>query len=112
MGRGVGNCAFEVLTAFLAFVRILHFWTETHPELAIEPDMLAVLERHDDLARLLLDPSEAERVKAGEALRQTLAKLEDVEASLRVSMQSLELALQSPAQVAWEIDRETRNIKV
>ena len=30
--RAVGNCTFEVLTAFLAFVRILHFWTETHPE--------------------------------------------------------------------------------
>src|SRR5215468_6836638 len=110
--RAVGNCTFEVLTAFLAFVRILHFWTETHPELAIDPDMLTVLERHDDLARLLLDPSEAERVKAGEALRQTLAKLEDVEASLRVSGQTLELALQSAGQFAWEIDRDTRNIKV
>ena len=74
--------------------------------------MLAVLERHDDLARLLLDPSEAERVKAGEALRQTLAKLEDVEASLRVSSQTLELALQSAGQFAWDIDRDTRNIKV
>jgi len=110
--RAVGNCTFEVLTAFLAFVRILHFWTETHPELAVDPDMLAVLERHDDMARLLLDPSEAERVKAGEALRQTLAKLEDVEASLRVSRQTLELALQSAGQFAWEIDRNTRNIKV
>jgi PAS domain S-box-containing protein len=110
--RAVGNCTFEVLTAFLAFVSILHFWTETHPELAIEPDMLSVLEKHQELARLLLDPSEAERVKDGEALRQTLAKLEDVEASLRVSSQTLELALQSAGQFAWEIDRDTRNIKV
>ncbi len=110
--RAVGNAGFEVLTAFLAFVRILHFWTETHPEIAIDPDMLAVLEKHDELARLLLDPSEAERAKAGEALRHTLAKLEDVEASLRVSSQTLELALQSAGQFAWEIDRNTRKIKV
>jgi PAS domain S-box-containing protein len=110
--RAVGNGTFEVITAFIAFVRILHFWTETHPELAIEPDMLSVLEKHDELARLLLDPSEAERVKGGEALRQTLAKLEDVEASLYVSGKTLDLALQSAGQFAWEIDRETRNIKV
>jgi len=83
--RAVGNGTFEVITAFLAFVRIFHFWTETHPELAIEPDMLSVLEKHHELARLLLDPSEAECVKAGEALRQTLAELEDAKASLRES---------------------------
>jgi PAS domain S-box-containing protein len=110
--RTVGKPAFEVLTAFLAFVRILHFWTETHPEMAIDPDMLAVLERHDELARLLLDSSEAEHAKAGEALRHTLAKLEDAEASLRVSSQTLELALQSAGQFAWEIDRDTRKLKV
>jgi len=71
-----------------------------------------VLEEHQELARLLLDPSEAERVKAGEALRQTLAKLEDVKATLRVSTETLELALQSAGQFAWEIDRDTRNIKI
>jgi PAS domain S-box-containing protein len=109
--RAVGNCTFEVLTAFLAFVRILHFWTETHPELAVEADMLAVLEKHQKLARLLLDPSDAERVKGGEALRQTLAKLEDINSSLRVSSETLELALQSAGQLAWEIDRDTRKIK-
>jgi PAS domain S-box-containing protein len=110
--RAFGNGTFEVLTALLAFVRTAHFWTETHPELAIEPDMLSVLEKRQELARLLLDPSEAERVKAGEALRQTLAKLEDVNASLRVSDETLELALQSAGQFAWEVDRDTRNIKV
>jgi hypothetical protein len=109
--RAVGNCTFEVLTAFLAFIRILHFWTETPPELSIGADMLAVLEKHQELARLLLDPSEAERVKGGEALRQTLAKLEDVKVSLYVNSETLELALQSAGQFAWEIDRDTRKIK-
>jgi PAS domain S-box-containing protein len=73
--------------------------------------MLAVLEKHRELARLLLDPSEAQRVKGGEALRQTLAKLEDINSSLRVSSETLELALQSAGQFAWEIDRDTRKIK-
>jgi PAS domain S-box-containing protein len=110
--RAVGDATFEVLAAFLAFVRILHFWTETHPEIAIDNDMVAVLETNGELARLLLDPSEAERAKAGEALHHTLARLEDVEASLRVSSQTLELALQSAGQFAWEIDRDTRKLKV
>jgi hypothetical protein len=85
--RVVGDGRFEILAAFLAFVRTAHYWTEIHPELAIEPDMLAVFEKHAELAPLLLDPSEAENVKAGEALRQTLAELEDVKVSLRESKQ-------------------------
>ncbi len=85
--RAVGDGTFEFLTAFLAFVRTAHYWTETHPALAIEPDMLTVLEKHDELAQLLLDPSEAQNVKAGEALRQTLAELEDTKAALRQSRQ-------------------------
>ena len=110
--RAVGDGSFEIVTAFLAFVRTAHYWTETHPELSIEPDMLSVLEKHEGLARLLLDPSDAERVKAGEALRQALTKLEDFKASLPVSTEILEIALQSAGQFAWEIDRDTRNIKI
>jgi PAS domain S-box-containing protein len=87
--RAVGSGTFELLTAFLAFVRTAHFWTETHPELSIEPDIFSVLEKNQELARLLLDPSDAECVKAGEALRQTLVKLEDAEAFLRESREQL-----------------------
>ncbi len=87
--RAVGDGTFEILTAFLAFVRTAHYWTETHPELAIEPDMLTVLEKHAGLARLLNDPSDAERVKGGAVLRQTLAELKNAEASLRESQEHL-----------------------
>jgi PAS domain S-box-containing protein len=110
--RAVGDDTFEILTAFLAFVRTAHYWTETHPKLAIEPDMLAVLEQHDVLARLLYDPSDAECGKAGERLRQTLAKLQDVEASLRLSRETLKVAMQSAGLFAWEIDRDTRCMKI
>lgn len=87
--RAVGDGTFEILTAFLAFVRTAQYWTATHRGLAIEPDMLATLEKHDELARLLLDPSEAEQVNAGEALRQSLAELEGAKASLRESRDQL-----------------------
>jgi PAS domain S-box-containing protein len=87
--HAVGDGTFEILIAFLAFVRTAHYWTETHPKLAIEPDMLAVLEKHDVLARLLYDPSDAECGKAGEALRQTLAELKDTKASLREGLERL-----------------------
>lgn len=59
--RTFGEGNLEVLVAFLAFVRTAHYWTETHPELEIEPDMLALMGEHVDLAHLLLDQSEAER---------------------------------------------------
>jgi two-component sensor histidine kinase/PAS domain-containing protein len=110
--KAVGADAFESLTAFIAFVRMAQFWTDTHPDLAIEGDMIAVFDQHDELARLLLDPSEAERMKAGEALRQTLAELENVKASLRTSSETLEIALQSAGQFAWEADLDTRDIKL
>jgi hypothetical protein len=110
--KAVGAEAFESLIALIALVRTVQFWADTHPELAIEDDMIAVCERHDELARLLLDPFEAERIKAGEALRQTLDELENVKASLRTSSETLEIALQSAGQFAWEVDLDTRDIKL
>jgi len=87
--RSVGDGTFELLMAFLAFVRTAHYWTETHPELAIEPDMVGVLDMHAGLMRLLFDPSDAERVKAGEALRHALTQLETSKDSLRKSEQRI-----------------------
>ena len=52
-----GESRFETLIAFLAFVRTAHFWSETHPTLEYEPDMLAVMAKQDELAQLLLDQS-------------------------------------------------------
>ena len=80
-----GASNFELLTAFLAFVRTAHYWTETHPELTYEPDMVELMARHSELARLMLDPSEAERAKTGEALRRALADLNRTGAALRES---------------------------
>ncbi len=61
VAQAYGEASLERLTAFLAFVRTAHFWTETHPELEFEPDMLALMRDHAGLERLLLDQADAER---------------------------------------------------
>lgn len=99
----VGDTAFELLAAYLAFIRTAHFWTETHPELPYEPDMLALMEERRDLAALMLDPSDAERVKTKRDLRIVLAELLQTEASLRESRSRLEL-------VVAELQHRTQNL--
>jgi len=82
---GVGESTFELLVAYLAFIRTAHYWTENHPELTYEPDMAEVMNRHGDLAALLLDTSEAESVQGGLRLRETLVSLKRVEVALQES---------------------------
>ena len=38
----VGDGTFELLVAYLAFIRTAHYWTEMHPELTYEPDMAEI----------------------------------------------------------------------
>ena len=78
----VGDGTLEVLVAYLAFIRTAHYWTEMHPELTYEPDMAELLRGYGDLAALLLDQSEAERVQGGARLRETLTHLKRVEVAL------------------------------
>lgn len=52
--KAVGPANFELLVAFLAFVKTAHYWTETHPDIGCEPDALKMLNNHPALARLLL----------------------------------------------------------
>ena len=81
-GVAFGEQEFETLVAYLAFIRTAHYWTETHPELAYEPDIAAVMQRHPDLAALLLDQTEAKRVAEGEAMRKALAELTQAKQAL------------------------------
>lgn len=85
IAHSLGESAFETLTAFLAFVRTAHYWTETHPALGFEPDMVALMQDHPRLARLLLDSSEAESIHSGEALRRALDELRSTSGALRSS---------------------------
>lgn len=99
----VGDQMFEMLAAYLAFVRTAHFWTETHPELAFEADMLALMEERPDLQEMLLSPADAERVRAGGDLRRVLAELHQTEAALRDSEERLRL-------LVAELQHRVRNI--
>ncbi len=112
-----GESRFEILTAFLAFVRTAHYWTETHPTLAYETDMLAVMAKHGELARLLIDRSEAGNVKAGDALRRTLAELQEirgeqarVEAALRITEERLQAVLRTAHMAFWAWDPATDTV--
>ena len=101
--HAVGDRAFELLTAFLAFVRTAHYWTETHPELAYEPDVLALMEAHPELGAALLDRTEAEAAAGDSALRQALHASET---ALRESEARHRLLIESWAQAVWETDAE------
>src|SRR5688572_22247291 len=81
----MGEKNFEILTAFLAFVRTAHYWTETHSTLSFEPDMVAVMLRHPDLGRLLVDKSDAEWAHSGETLRRALTDLRISAGTLRAT---------------------------
>ena len=83
IAHAVGESTFEILTAFLAFVRTAHYWTETHPTVGYETDMVALMRSHPVLAHLMLDSSEAEWAHSGEALRQVLDDLRSTSGALR-----------------------------
>ena len=99
----VGDATFETLAAYLAFIRTAHFWTETHPEIACEEDMLALMEERADLRALLLDPADAERVKTRHDLRAVLGELHQTEAALRDSQARLQV-------VVAELQHRARNL--
>jgi PAS domain S-box-containing protein len=112
-----GEFRFEILTAFLAFVRTAHFWTETHPALEYEPDMLAVMAQHDNLAKLLLDRTEAELAKASEEQRHMLAELAQsrgarakAEEALRIIEERLQVILTAARMAYWEWDFTTDTV--
>lgn len=70
--HALGETMFELVTAYLAFIRTAHYWTETHPELLCEPDMLQLMDKNRELGALLLDTEEAERLQSGDILRRAL----------------------------------------
>ena len=85
IAQAVGEPTFEILTAFLAFVRTAHYWTETHPTLGYESDVVVLMQNHPELARLMLDSSEAEWAHSGEVLRRALDDLRNTTGALRSS---------------------------
>jgi signal transduction histidine kinase/CheY-like chemotaxis protein len=94
VSQAFGDASLEMLIALLAFVRTAHYWTETHPELEYEPDMLLLMKEHDLLAQLLLNQSEAERTWSPMERAQLLSALAAREADLRELNERLENEVQ------------------
>ena len=57
--RLFGPARLQYLLLFLAFVRAAHYWTETHPEIALEEDINKLLATHEALADCILNDPEA-----------------------------------------------------
>jgi PAS domain-containing protein len=76
LGRALAPSSLEQLNLLLAFVRMAHYWTKLHPELAFEDDVTHLLETHETLAHCILKDPEAQ---TGSLSRQVTAEL----ASLR-----------------------------
>jgi two-component sensor histidine kinase len=74
----LGGEKFEMLIAFLTFIRSAHYWTLMHPELALEDDVNELLREHEQLAQLLLEDSEAGRCEMGTRLFEELASLREL----------------------------------
>ena len=58
LARLFGPARLQYLLLFLAFVRAAHYWTETHPELALEDDITKLLATHEALAECILNDPE------------------------------------------------------
>jgi PAS domain S-box-containing protein len=59
LARLLGPSRLQYLLLFLAFVRAAHYWSETHPELALEDDVNKLLATHEALAECILKDPEA-----------------------------------------------------
>ena len=59
LARLFGPTRLQYLLLFLAFVRAAHYWTETHPEIALEGDINKLLATHEALADCILNDPQA-----------------------------------------------------
>jgi CheY-like chemotaxis protein len=48
--RLFGPAKYDRLVWFLGFIRMAHFWTETHPELELEHDVQVLFDKHPNVA--------------------------------------------------------------
>src|SRR5580692_5841425 len=59
LARLLGPAHLQYLLLLLAFVRAAHYWTQTHPEIALEDDINKLLATHEALADCILNDPEA-----------------------------------------------------
>jgi PAS domain S-box len=103
IAHAVGESTFEILTAFLAFIRTAHYWTETHPTLGYEADMVALMRDHPALAGLMLDTSDAEWAHSRRALRRALDDLRITSGALRSSEERFRVLVMATSDMLYRM---------
>ncbi|HEX4030264.1 MAG TPA: PAS domain S-box protein [Terracidiphilus sp.] len=91
--RYLGDTAFELAIALLAFVRVVHYWTETHPEMAFDEDMVLLMKEHPDLASLLMNDAAAEATNQKNQIRRALVENQKRAAELAAIVESSDDAI-------------------
>lgn len=108
----LGATTLELLTAYLAFIRTAHYWTETHPDLAIEDDMEDLMRRHEELANLLLNPDDGARNELGQRLFDELVLLRgerDDRIALRKALADREESQRHQTLLIHELNHRVKN---
>ena len=103
IGRAFGETNLEMLTAFLAFVRTAHYWTETHPTLGCESDVIELMRKHPQLEKLLLDTSEAEWAQSSQRLRRALDDLRVTSGALRSTEERFRALVLATSDVLYRV---------
>ena len=107
----LGGEKFELLVAFLTFVRSAHYWTLMHPELALEDDIKALLCEHEELARMLSEDTEAGHCEMGARLFEELESLRDLNErqELEKAKRALEESGRQKDILLKEVDHRVKN---
>jgi Histidine kinase len=107
----LGGEKFELLVAFLTFVRSAHYWTLMHPELALEDDVKELLRGHEELARMLLEDTEAGHCEMGTRLFEELESLRDLNErqELEKAKRALEESGRQKDLLMKEVDHRVKN---
>jgi two-component sensor histidine kinase len=107
----LGGEKFELLVAFLTFIRAAHYWTLMHPELALEDDVEELLRDHEELARTLLVDTEAGQCEMGVRLFEELESLRDLNErqELEKAKRALEESGRQKDLLMKEVDHRVKN---
>lgn len=108
----LGGEALELLTAYLAFIRTAHYWTQTHPELAFEEDVELLMRQHEELAQRMLDATDSERCQIGARLFDELESLRaerDERTALREALARNEEAQRHQRLLIDELNHRVKN---
>jgi two-component sensor histidine kinase len=109
--QALGGNRFEHLLGLLAFIRTAHYWTVLHPALEFEEDASELLRVNEELARLLLQDTEAARCDMGVRLFSELTELRDLheKRELEKAKSALEAQVRQKELLLKEVNHRVKN---